>query len=64
MVRESGTIFTAACDEILLGDLAVGEPRFGDRGDDALLDFGAGPADGELRQLVEIEPGQHPRRGG
>src|SRR6185295_13545307 len=44
-------------DEILFGDLAIFQARFGDGGDDALLDLSAGPAVGETGELLEIEAG-------
>src|SRR5713226_10147338 len=45
-------------DEILLGHVAVGQPRAGQGRYYALLDFGSGPAGGELLQLIQIEAGR------
>ena len=64
MVRESGTMLDGGADQVLLGHLAVLEPRLGDRRDDALLDLGAGPADGERDQLLDVEARRIVRRGG
>jgi hypothetical protein len=57
MVRESGTSFAATLIRSCSVKLAVREARLGDGRDDALLDLGAGPADGELRQLRQVERG-------
>ena len=63
MVRESGTMLHGAHHKIMLGELAILEPRLGDRRHHALLDFGARPANGELRQLIEVESAMStPRR--
>src|SRR5579864_872770 len=43
-------------DEILFRDLPASELGFGQRRYDTLLDLGAGPASGKLRQLFEVEP--------
>jgi hypothetical protein len=45
-------------DQIVLGHFPVLQPRLGQSRYDALLDFGPGPAVGELGQQVEVEPGR------
>ena len=64
MVRDSGTILPATQDQILLGDLAICEARLGQRRYHALLDFGAGPAVGELPSVAldRSGPQSTPRR--
>src|SRR5262249_14409621 len=42
-------------EEIVFGELAILEVRGRERGDDALLDLGAGPALAELLHRVEVE---------
>ena len=44
IVRDSGTSLDSDGDEILAGQLPLGQPRLSDCRDDALLDLGAGPA--------------------
>ena len=55
MVRDSGTMLTATLIRSSSRHFPARELGFGHRRDHALLDFGAGPADGELRQLRQVE---------
>ena len=50
-------LFGGDRNKVALSDSAVFQACAGDGGDHALFDFGAGPADGELEELVELELG-------
>src|ERR1035438_9701624 len=52
-----GDDFHRRTDEVVPGDLGIGEARLGERRHYALLDLGAAPAFGELRQLAEVDGG-------